>query len=1176
MGSFALTRERRKHIRLEHKSAVEFVSGNQTIEGTITNISRNGMQVVVNLPLSHDSIRSIAFQVPVPGAKIPIPCRLVRSSGSDRSGELVLGIEFEYEAEAQLLLIEKFIEDSASREAESRQLPRAACRLQNVQIDRDGVEVLSIDNLSTEGGLISFRGTLHAGEAVVLKLVLQGDSGRLQLVGEVVYVLEKKFDGEFSAGIRFHGLCKNEESRLKNLIIACCSGSALSKVHQVFRSRVHSSEQRIGGAIAISRLLQNLHKEQLPLSLLVEGSLHIREARICAIRSQDGLFTVILSDNNGMPAAGAVTSPAFFAFVHSGSSHYFKTAVTAVDANSLHLHLPETIFRSDKRSYKRKSLEISAEVQLTGSQSLGQDMVFTGVLLDISRRGFLCEIPLSPEVEEVLKCGRSVSYMIDERLGLGKEGQVRHVRRIGSPKGHALQVGIEAGIARMDYRLTVVPPDRWPEEKAPPARQAAWGVNRIESLPVCFQDKAGYVIRGLLNITHPGAQCPVVIVPPSYGKKKEAFAPLVATLLSNAWAQQKPLAILRFDGVNRPGESHNDVPNPRLGYEMLSYRISQGLADMQAALDYVRRSEHFAAGRTILITFSMSTIDARRLLSQVPDHGVDFWINCMGVPCAQTTLRNVLAGIDVVNNARMGVSNGLMGMLGHLINMDILARDVLDRKYAFLTDARLDMARISIPVLWISGNHDKWVDQEEVRDLMSVKAEGSRELLEIPSGHNLRTSDDAIQTFRLMAAAIHHQLDGQPVEPCDPDKAEMLRLITAERERLENRATLPTMPDYWRGYLIGNERNRVGYDFYRNIEEFAEFLRAEAELLEIEDGERIADLGCGTGLLLEVLLQNLARRSVPLESCKIQAFDLVPEALAKAEIKCRALQSTESSLRGVEVSFLEAALEPNRLQPVARFLQSPDGDLEILRHRISGLTSAILDRLSQIDSAELHAILRGSSPQEPLPGPLVSELHEEELAAVLDLSLAARFLQNRLRPEDLMQPPSHGRIESRSLRTGALRFQLLDFGDSGNQLSPAFNRNRYTKIMASLFISYLQNPEYLLEECFQAMEPGGQLLVSSMKPDSDISVIFVNYIQALQRAEWNLAHETDREQILSGARAMLNEAASLFELEESGYFRFYNAQELSDLLSDAGFCKVSVRPAMGTPPQALIAWGFKA
>ena len=91
-----------------------------------------------------------------------------------------------------------------------------------------------------------------------------------------------------------------------------------------------------------------------------------------------------------------------------------------------------------------------------------------------------------------------------------------------------------------------------------------------------------------------------------------------------------------------------------------------------------------------------------------------------------------------------------------------------------------------------------------------------------------------------------------------------------------------------------------------------------------------------------------------------------------------------------------------------------------------------------------------------------------------------------------------------------------------------------------------------------------------------ISVIFVNYIQALQRAEWNLAHETDREQILSGARAMLNEAASLFELEESGYFRFYNAQELSDLLSDAGFCKVSVRPAMGTPPQALIAWGFKA
>ena len=220
-------------------------------------------------------------------------------------------------------------------------------------------------------------------------------------------------------------------------------------------------------------------------------------------------------------------------------------------------------------------------------------------------------------------------------------------------------------------------------------------------------------------------------------------------------------------------------------------------------------------------------------------------------------MRNLLGGIDIVSNARMGVSNGLMGMLGHLINMDILAQDVLDRKYAFLTDARFDMARISIPVLWISGQYDKWVEQAEVRDLMSVKAVAGRELLEIPSGHNLRTSDDAIQAFKLMAAAIHRQLYGEPHQnPAIPIKRRCVRLITAERERLTNASPPPSMVDYWRGYLVGNERNRAGYDFYRNIEEFAEFLRVEAQLLDLKEREIIADLGCGTGIFLEALLRH--------------------------------------------------------------------------------------------------------------------------------------------------------------------------------------------------------------------------------------------------------------------------------------------------------------------------------
>ena len=46
-----------------------------------------------------------------------------------------------------------------------------------------------------------------------------------------------------------------------------------------------------------------------------------------------------------------------------------------------------------------------------------------------------------------------------------------------------------------------------------------------------------------------------------------------------------------------------------------------------------------------------------------------------------------------------------------------------------------------------------------------------------------------------------------------------MKMLATERERLENRDE-PDLKEYWRGYLMGNERNKVGYDFYRNIPEF--------------------------------------------------------------------------------------------------------------------------------------------------------------------------------------------------------------------------------------------------------------------------------------------------------------------------------------------------------------------
>jgi SAM-dependent methyltransferase len=144
----------------------------------------------------------------------------------------------------------------------------------------------------------------------------------------------------------------------------------------------------------------------------------------------------------------------------------------------------------------------------------------------------------------------------------------------------------------------------------------------------------------------------------------------------------------------------------------------------------------------------------------------------------------------------------------------------------------------------------------------------------------------------------------------------------------------------------------------------------------------------------------------------------------------------------------------------------------------------------------------------------------------------------------------------------------LDLGTRFLPLSPC----SVDAALASLLISYLRTPEALLQDLMRVVRPGGHVVVSSLRRDADISKIYVSGMAELQPdriVSLFGAEVASRFEVLQ--REFLNSAAKLVDLEEGGRFRFFEGDQLGEMVSAAGFVDVTVDAAFGDPPQAFVA-----
>jgi ubiquinone/menaquinone biosynthesis C-methylase UbiE len=1063
---------------------------------------------------------------------------------------------------------------TSSYTAEKRKIPRTGCLLTDISSKNKNIAVVSIENISPEGCLLNFKGELCSGDKIDLEFRLPDNSRSIEATGMVSYVIKNFFKGINSAGVLFTGINDIDQKRIFNFIVSTASSSALKNMQETISEEKINNKYKISSPGKINTLLNQIKNEKIFLTGLFENSQKVFEFSINRIDPQDQVFTTSNQTETVHLVLGE-NHPSYFSFYFQGGSYYFKTVFIGYDDGDLIFEFPLILFQLEKRAYNRHVSFDNVPISIHLDEMSNRQ--FQGKVIDISSRGFLCEFLHNKLIENTIKTGQVINYSLNNNSGLGSYGEIRHIKKKKLNGSSVLQIGVEAGIKRSDFIFEKVADAAWKNKKI--QRELSSTLKQmITSRVVTYNNSQGKKITALVNYTEKDISAPVIILPPAFGKKKETLSPLVSTLITNYRNLNTDIVTIRYDGINRPGESYNKEMFPKRGYEMLHYKISQGLDDLKSTLAYVYDNPLFKPGMVILVAFSMSALDARKIMNDQNNGKIDYLINVMGATCGQSSFGNVTGGLDIIGNARMGIQSGLTGVLGHLLDVDTIARDLIDNKYAYITDARLDMSKISTPVTWIYGKYDRWIPKNEIIDIMSVKSDGMREVIEIPTGHNLRSSDDALKTFMLITKLIYRMQFKQEIDPVAPDRENMVKLITYERERLENTEEFRPV-DYWKHYLIG-QGNSVGYDFYKNIKEFREFLTLQSELVDLKNGEVFADIGCGTGIFIENMLLNLAGRKKNINDSRLVLVDLVREALDKSKAKCETIFHSYEALVPKKIEYIQMDLDPNRLIPVKKFMTDGSLDFNFLRNRIEGLMNTTIDRLLQNASARLYAIMKGSVITPDDSACLKDNFSDELYETIVEFNRAARFVSKNLFVHDLIDETSvhQGVItddDYLDLRTSDLIFKHLNFSNNGLDLNLNFRDSYFDKIAASLFISYLYNPDDIMYDFYRMLKPGGRLLVSSMKPDSDISLIFTDYIDKVWKFDLADTDIKNQEMNLTAARAMLNEAAGLFELEEEGYFRFYSEKELVSMFENAGFKHISVTTSLGKPEQAVIITGEK-
>jgi ubiquinone/menaquinone biosynthesis C-methylase UbiE/CheY-like chemotaxis protein len=1066
--------------------------------------------------------------------------------GPPAPGSIDAFIRGEFRASAVLLEINRLL---SRRSREKRASMRISLPPKNAIVVEIGLEgKAELEDIGESGLFLKSRFPYPMGKTLPLILNMPGAVAHLVL-GSVA----RRDEARPGLGIRFQTVGKGARDAIFDFLRDHSSLQNLDELKERYPFLktddmiAFQNEDRIASSLMTALRSQ---MEIIAISPQTRASMTLRfsdlkPGKTCVLEGKDLDIKFKTSDS------------VFISFQAGYATYNFETKVRRIqrDGNAMECFFPKIMFYSEKRAIKRKGNEGNLRLEIHLPAPFQKRI--HGRITDISEGGasFIAESDgialLAGTPLESIKIFDGNDLVRDEI------GEIRNVVGLNGAASGPIRYGVQFGIGRLNIQSArPLEPDpasiqdgTTEKTRRPRMRRAADLSLMVHGSPdvIRLETHKGEEIVGLLNSSFPldDLPIPVIVIPPAFGKTKETLFGMALTLIEDFRHLGKPLAVIRYDGIRRKGESYRDSEAAEPPYEMINASVSQGSDDIKAVLDWIAlNSRGLKASQIILVSFSLSALEARLTLRD--EHyrrQVSAWIACMGTLEFRDLMTRINCGLDLLEQHQLGIDLGLVPILGNLIRMKHYAGDVVANGVATLDQAREDMRQIGIPITWIYGEHDHWVNAEFVRDVMSIHAGAPRDVIPVPIGHNARTSEEALHLFGIISGRIHRYLYGEMIRSQVPSRADLETMRRAEQDRLPP-INLKNRKDYWQRYLVG-QKDLLGFDVMALSDDYQQLMEDQLIALDLQPGDRLLDLGGGTGNFVNHMMDE--NRPLP---GHITIADLIPEGLKQAREK---LTSRILSLdQPPHLGLVGLDMELNRFIPIRRFLEGETGRFRDLTERIENISLESAAKIDDGFSPRLHRILRGEPISAGLDHWLRKRFDLPEYKIIVDFNHASRYIRGLISEE----PP----------------FRKIAFpGGLGTAFHLPFKPGTYNKILMSLVLSYIYNPVETLREIRRIIRPDGILVLSSMRPDTDASGPFTRLVAKIEKmpAE-SLPSAWTKSRLLDSIRSFLNDAQALVDLEEAGTFDFFDPDKLNELLEEAGWEPVRSLPSFGEPPQGYI------